>query len=276
MKFQPSTHLLILGATVGLIIGVGLIIYMISNFSMPQLSVDVGIEGATTTELIVVEDEYAPESLDEILDWEKDEVIVRSTSTKDSPYSIDDLNHLDLGLRPPKQPVTLDYEPVAPVYVAPSSTPEDNSEPQYEKLDDVSWKDCGSLKVPSGFGLAMFALTAPTEPAVICLGETIANSCGSSYANVSLDAYSSFKLFVNERPDGVCGVGINVSAKLISLCSVEKVLDLGSGTDKTFKEWQSDFKLDPGSSFATMYFNNTSVFTDPSAVIKYDCRIYEI
>ena len=44
----------------------------------------------------------------------------------------------------------------------------------YPSLGKVKFDECGTLVVPSGPTLALFAFTAGKDPTVVCLGEAVA------------------------------------------------------------------------------------------------------
>jgi hypothetical protein len=209
----------------------------------------------------------------------------RVLSSDDPGFSIDDLAHLDLGFNQSEKTQT-SPEPVIEALAAIEVV---ESEPQesivvdtsvveeYPSIKNVSFRDCGQLIVPTGFGLAMFSLTLGSDTVIECLGEAVASaSCSAYEAEVMMDN-SVTSLYVVSRPDDeVCSVGIPANANLLSLCSVESLMDVGFSEDKTFRQWQRDFKNNPGKSFASLYFENSTAFQSSNNLSVYDCKLYEM
>jgi len=196
-----------------------------------------------------------------------------------SNYSIDDLD-LDLNINGNTQSVAPAAAPQRPIYIP--STPDTSQESQVPELDfpsmsNIRFTSCGSVTVPTGFALALFTLSAKSNPTVICLGEAIANSnCGNKRATVQSEGVDVGAVFIAERPDdNVCSVGAPLSDELISMCSVERLMDVGTGEDQTLSQWRQYFKDEPGRAFADLYFKNQDAFSNPSAEDLYDCKVYD-
>lgn len=145
----------------------------------------------------------------------------------------------------------------------------------YPSLGSVKWKKCGTLTVPTGLALATFSFTAGSDPAVECMGEAVAKRCASSQLEVVNEGEIVGSMYVLERSDDVCSVGVPAGDGLISLCSVEKIMNAGAGEEKSFKQWQAVFKTEPGDTFASMYFDNSSALSNPASASIFDCRTYK-
>lgn len=203
--------------------------------------------------------------------------------TDESPnFTIDDLSHLDLGFNQPatEAPVVLDEISVPPTQINeiiknPVSNTPQSKPATYASIANLRFKDCGEIDVPSGFRLALFAMTAGNDPAVECLGKAVAQTgCGEYIAEVSAEG-NRFNLYVGSRPDDkVCSVGVSLGTESVVLCSVTQLMNIGSDENKTFTQWQAEFKEEPGQLFASMYFDNVAVFENPDALTEYDCKLY--
>jgi hypothetical protein len=200
-------------------------------------------------------------------------------SVRVSNYSIDDLPDLDLNINGTRRQI-VQPPVVAPILSIPVTNP--NPVPvapvDFPSMERLRFSNCGSVTVPTGFGLALFTISAKSNPTVICLGEAIAEqSCGSNRATIESEGVEVGAVFVAKRPDdGVCSVGAPLTDDLVSMCSVEKFMDIGTGEDKTMLQWKNYFNEDPGKAFAELYFNNIDAFSNPEAETLYDCKVYEI
>ncbi len=198
----------------------------------------------------------------------------------ESPFSIDDLSHLDLGLnREPTQVVPVVEE--VPVVTQPpvvTIVPPDEEPISFPSMKKQRYSDCGDIAMPTGFGIAFFSLSAKNYPEVICLGEAIASSgCGGSSATILSEDVEIGTIYVAKRSDDkVCSVGAPISDTLATFCSVEKLMDIGTEQDLTMSQWRDVFDEDPGGSVATLYFRNSSALSDSDAFEEYDCKVYEI
>jgi len=199
----------------------------------------------------------------------------------ESPFSIDDLSHLNLGPEPAAESTFVPPPTAPPTVITPSviiPTILEEEPVEYPDLGNKRFSDCGDITIPTGFGVAFFSVSAGSNPTVVCLGEAVASSgCGSDSATILSSGEEVGSVYVTKRPgDNVCSVGTLLDEGLLSLCSVEKLMDIGTGEDKSMSQWRSDFSDDPGGMFADMYFNNTEAFGDLSALDTYDCELYSM
>ena len=192
-----------------------------------------------------------------------------------SPYSIADLPNLDLNINdnstgyvpPPPKPIVVN---------PPASNNDDDA--TIATLKSVSFRTCGSVSIPTGFGLALFALSAKNDPAIECLGKAIASqSCGDVSASIESDGEALGTVYVTARPDdSVCSVGVPASGGEVSLCSVEQLMNIGLKENKTMAQWQVYFADDPGRAFTDLYVKNSDALQDPNQARAYDCKTYEL
>lgn len=163
---------------------------------------------------------------------------------------------------------------ISPPEIVPLSVVVPNT--TYPSLGKVKFDECGTLVVPSGPTLALFAFTAGKDPTVVCLGEAVAKRCNDSKTEIQKDGLLAGFVYVIERPDKVCSVGLSTeSSEVVSLCSIEKIMNSNVEKKKNFTEWQKVFKAEPGTTFASMYFDNSSKLSDPALASQFDCQTFK-
>ncbi|MCA9358837.1 hypothetical protein KC926_01375 [Candidatus Kaiserbacteria bacterium] len=168
--------------------------------------------------------------------------------------------------------------PYMPDYSADEVQLESVSNPSFEKLGQKvsNAYNCGEIELPSGIGLALFAFSAEYNPAVICLGESVAKKCRLSKVEILSESSLVGNILVGDLLDGQCGVGTYSDPESAILCSVEKMMNANSEEQLSLSAWQKVFKSEPGKTFASLYINNQSAFSDPSVAEKFDCKTYSL
>jgi hypothetical protein len=206
--------------------------------------------------------------------------------TSDSPgFSVDDLAHLDLGFNQPEKNQASTEVEVETVIVLEASEPvspkmpqtKESTKEEYPSMQNVSFKKCGEITVPTGLGLAMFSVTLQNNPVVECLGEAVASfNCSAHEAQISMDGSQTALYVMGRSDDGACSVGVPTSGSTVSMCSVESLMNVGFAENKTFAQWRQEFNEDPGKSFSSLYFENSAAFQNGNSLSQYDCKLYEI
>lgn len=143
----------------------------------------------------------------------------------------------------------------------------------YDKLSESSFSNCGKINAPNTEeGLEELLLSIAKNPEAICLGKAIAKNCEGARVAVSNSFYSGY-IYVAERNDGVCGIGSTFDRNMVSLCSVEDLMNLNTNQQNNFSYWQNLFDDDPGQTFADAYEGSLNYSESGKAV---DCQLYRL
>ena len=144
------------------------------------------------------------------------------------------------------------------------------------KLETIGLRDCGNITVDlTEADSRNFQSSIDNNDAVICMGNMVANGCGTSKLKVSVDV-TPWYLYVAKRDDGSCGVGYSYDNKILLLCRLDEFMNLYSGTTKSTSEWLLYYNTDPGAAFGTIVASDPVGFNGTETVLKLDCKNYEL
>jgi len=143
-----------------------------------------------------------------------------------------------------------------------------------ETLTVTRFRSCGNVSLGSSeTAVQRYLSNMANTSEASCLGQAVANNCESSRVNVSaLSGAVSGSVYVTERNDGVCAVGVYVDGDdVLTLCSVTDSLNLSLLPDsqKTFIEWQAVFAKEPGKTFASLISDDVLDIVNQVSCIRY-------
>lgn len=153
------------------------------------------------------------------------------------------------------------------------------SEPiETEKLKNTSFKNCGSASLGATEGaIEKYLSSLANKSEASCLGKAVANDCQSARVRMSA-VYGTVtgSVYVTERNDGVCGVGIKIDGHIessVPFCSITDLLNTTvlSEDHKDFAGWANVLEKEPGKTIETLLIASESqTFAQPVNCISYE------
>ncbi len=144
------------------------------------------------------------------------------------------------------------------------------------KTLSARFDSCGTFTVPASGSMMMIGSAAASDETTICMGESIADSCNNASARISVPGGESVRLYVLDREDDVCAIGVEITEDEVLTCDVVKILNATESEPLTLSEWQARFDATPGVLFASIYLQNSNLFYSASNVAAYDCISYRL
>lgn len=143
-----------------------------------------------------------------------------------------------------------------------------------ETLTVTRFKSCGTVTLgASESAIERYLSTIADTSEASCLGQAVANNCEDSRVSVSAFlGQVSGSVYVAERNDGECGVGVHFDGdEVLTLCSIADSLNtnLSASDQKTFTEWQAVFRREPGKTFASLISEDEFDIVNPVSCISY-------
>ena len=106
------------------------------------------------------------------------------------------------------------------------------------------------------FGIFNFISTAGTEPAVICLGEAIGNSCQTAFCSFGTDPQSQ-RVYATSRADHACSIGVTEGTDSVLLCDVMKMTNfIAADGSPSWPEVEAQFRANPGGMMSLLIQGN--------------------
>lgn len=231
------------------------------------------VDIATSTTEAPTDEELAIEVVAKKTDW-RDEVVEYSdtsvtesagyntgsnagTDAAASPYSRADLNLIDFNM---------DYRAYVPEYVTVGDKQirfEDLQDPErYREVmteglhpsvadEFASARSCGTADVPANEkDYDRFVSRLDKDKAAICMGEAILSDCTASRLRID-SGDLELTVYLGERGDGTCGMGLANNPQYVQLCTVESILN-ATGKNRTLTAWQAEYEDEPGELFARL------------------------
>lgn len=198
-------------------------------------------------------------------------------------YTIDGL---DLNYQPPGEstyvPELFDITPYLYVPTTTSFASQDRLD-SLPKLENNQFDSCGSVSIPASVLISEDVIknyinTLAKKSAVKCLADAVIADCQSKKLSVSALSYSTI-VYLTNRNDGVCGYGVvSGSVDKVYLCSVVDDLNISTGKNLTFSEWQSEFRQNKTDTIKVLLNNsiNPAISNRVNTYQPRDCIIYEL
>lgn len=115
-------------------------------------------------------------------------------------------------------------------------------------------KSCGTLQMPSSeSGVTKFYANLSEYEESTCLGEAVLNDCEPAWTRVNAPEGVTVWVYVVERSDGVCSVGVSYDKKYANLCAVAEAANVATQKNLTLNEWRELYADTPAQLFAEIF-----------------------